>query len=282
MGIVLAVSIAAALVLIGAGAWTEVRSRWAVALVPVPVVDEAAPAAPEPEPLASPGLPRTLALGVRAAVRRHPDPMLAVIETVIWMLVAATWIDHLRAPRSGVVAQVVWALTIVPHEAGHLLCAPFGWTLQFAGGSIWQALIFVLPAVVAFVLRRQISTSLLFWAMVGHSFLNMAPYIGDASARDLPLLFGLSKDHHDWWNLLGHYGLLDYDSLFAAAAVIVGSAILLWAVLTGIAAAWLLPRQGIGASPRFEGGFWRALWDALRAGAAEDGLETDGGETGMA
>ena len=276
MSTVLFVSIGVvAIALMGIGAWTEVRARRIRRPALVTLADEVS-VPPEPAPLSAPGLPGTLALGVRAAVRRHPDPMLAVLETGFWLLVAATWIDHLRAPRSGFTAQAVWAITIVPHEAGHLICAPFGWTLQFAGGSIWQVLIFVLPAVVAFAVRRQISTSLLFWALVGHSFLNMAPYIGDASTRDLPLLFGLGKDHHDWWNLLGHYGLLDYDHIFAAVAITAGSAILLCAVSTGIAAAWLLPRRMIGPFPRFEGGFWRALWAAFRAGAGEEQRSHEG------
>ncbi|WP_119067165.1 hypothetical protein [Aggregatilinea lenta] len=269
MGIVLAVSIAAALALIGVGAWTEVRARRRRRPALVTFAEEIS-VPPDPVPPSVPRLPGTLSSGLRTAILNHPAPALAVLETGFWLLVAGTWIDHLRAPRSGLTAQMVWALTIVPHEAGHLICAPFGWTLQFAGGSIWQVLIFVLPAVFAFAVRRQISTSLLFWALAGHSFLNMAPYIGDASTRDLPLLFGLGKDHHDWWNLLGHYGLLDYDAVFAAVAIGVGSVILVWAVITGVAAAWLLPRQGIGTSARFESRFWRALWAAFRAGAGEE------------
>lgn len=208
--------------LIGAGLWIEAR--------------------PGIDPLAGPKR-------FWAAVRRHPVPIFGIIETGAWLLVLVSLIEHLRQPESGI-GWVIWALTIGPHEIGHVICMPFGWTLQFLGGSIWQVLIFILPAIFALVLRRQISGSLFFWALTGHSLINLSRYIDDASARELPLLFGMSKDHHDWWNLLGHYGLLDYDHTLAMMVKLAGIGIILLAVGLGIFTAWVLPRTRLGHTRR--------------------------------
>jgi hypothetical protein len=209
-------------------------------------------------------LPRlSLLRRFRQAAGRNPAPGYAVLETVFWVFVLATMVDNVQAPRESTTARLVWLLIIGPHEIGHLICMPFGWTLNILGGSLWQILAFLLPALYAFLVRRQISTSLVFWAMTGHSFINLAPYIGDARARSLPLLFGMSKEHHDWWNLLGHYGLLEYDHTLAAAATLIGAGIIVLAAAAGIITAWLLPRTRLGPAPRFEGNFFRAVAHAL-------------------
>ncbi len=255
MQMVIMAAAGAGLALVGIGLWREVGRR----------------VRPQPEP---PGVIRPLTAardtpwlgGIRAAAARHPAPLLAVVESGAWLAVLITLVLHLRNPREGAVAFVVWAITIGPHEIGHVLCMPFGWFLHVAGGSIWQILAFALPAIYAFAVRRQITTSLVCWALAGHSLINLAPYIGDARARDLPLILGLSKDHHDWWNLLRTYGLLDYDHALAALATISGAGLVLGAVVLGILAAWTLPRARIGPCARFEGGFWQALRAALAAG----------------
>jgi hypothetical protein len=237
---------AAGVVLIGVGVWIEMGKK-----------DEPAVSA----------VPRADGLGVRRLVRemiaRHPAPALAVIETVFWVLVLITLALHMSSRREGSVAFVIWALTIGPHEAGHVICMPFGWFLNVAGGSIWQVLIFALPALYALAVRRQISGALFFWALAGHSLINLSVYIGDARARQLPLILGMSKDHHDWWNLLRDVGLLDYDRVLAAVVECAGAAIIVGAVGLGIVTAWLLPRTRSGS--RYEGRFWAALRDRWRS-----------------
>jgi hypothetical protein len=117
--------------------------------------------------------------------------------------------------------------------------------------------------VFAFILRRQISGSLFFWVMTGHSLIDLSRYIADASAQDMPLLFGMSKDHHDWWNLLGHYGLLEYDHTLALIVKLGGIGIILLAVGMGIFTTWILPRRTLGHVPRYQGSFWAAVKIAL-------------------
>ena len=47
---------------------------------------------------------------------------------------------------------------------------------------------------------------------LGHNFINSSVYAADARARVLPLLGG-DRAGHDWANMLGMLGLLDYDQI---------------------------------------------------------------------
>lgn len=198
----------------------------------------------------------------QAAVRQHPAKLLAYIETTVWLLVLLSLIDHVLSYR-GFTAAIIWYLTIGPHEIGHLLCLPFGQFLYVACGSIWQVLLWVLLGVYSLLVQRQISVTLLFWAVAGHSLVNLAQYIGDARARQLPLLFGQSADHHDWYNLLNMLGLLNADKMLAALATLIGIIIVVSVVVAGILSAWLLPRTRLGRVRRFDGSPLRALSSAL-------------------
>ncbi len=244
--ILLGTLIVSAVMLIAVGAWRETVAR------PTPDI----------RPLASPAL----ATRVIRAARRHPVPALALIESGVWLAAAWALVAMAREPREGAVAYGVWLLTIGPHEIGHIVCAPFGWFLTVAGGSIWQVLLYALLAAWTMIVRRQVTVPLLLWTLVGLSCMNLAPYIGDARARDLPLLFGMSKDHHDWWNLLGRYGLLEYDHTFAAIATGAGLVIGGAAVLLGLLTTWLVPRTRLGGAPRYAGTPWGALRESLHPG----------------
>ena len=66
----------------------------------------------------------------------------------------------------------------------------------------------------------------------------MAPYINDARAGQLPLLggnYGHSSPYgfHDWEFILTESGLLHYDHLLAQAAFVIGSLLMLLALLWG-------------------------------------------------
>jgi hypothetical protein len=197
-----------------------------------------------------------------AVARQHPAKPLAYAETAAWLLVLLSLADHVLSYR-GVTAALIWYLTIGPHEIGHLICLPFGQFLYIAGGSIWQVLVWVLLGVYALLVRRQISVTLSFWAVAGHSLVNLAQYIGDARARQLPLLFGQSAEHHDWYNLLNRLGLLNADQTLAALATLSGIIIVVGVVAAGILSAWLLPRTRLGRVQRFDGNPLRALSGAL-------------------
>ena len=187
---------------------------------------------------------------LQQAVRMHPAPILGWMETVFWVVMIVALVDDLIAPRTSTTAQIIWFLTIGPHEAGHFICNPFGTLIMFMGGSIWQVLFWLGLATYTLLARRQITFTMILLAITGHSFINMAVYIGDAQSKQLPLLFGMGAEHHDWANILGMLNLLQFDSALAVASVLVGAGIVMGAVVVGITTCWFLPRVGLGKVPR--------------------------------
>jgi hypothetical protein len=67
--------------------------------------------------------------------------------------------------------------------------------------------------------------------------MDLAPYIGDARALDLPLLGGVTgkdvEDYHDWEYLLRTLGWLQYDQALARASYNLGRALMIAALLWG-------------------------------------------------
>jgi hypothetical protein len=67
--------------------------------------------------------------------------------------------------------------------------------------------------------------------------MNLAPYIADARALQLPLLGGAigvdGASRYDWANLLDPRGWLEYDVQIATGADLIGSGILLTALVWG-------------------------------------------------
>ncbi len=126
------------------------------------------------------------------------------------------------------------------HEAGHPLIGLFSARLEAYGGTLGQL---VFPCVLAVFFWRKGHT-LGFAAGCIWFFengFNIARYVADARAQELPLVGG---GDHDWFTILTRWDLLQYDTRIAAALNLVG-----W---IGIAAtcAWVL---------------WRAWQDRRRA-----------------
>jgi hypothetical protein len=118
------------------------------------------------------------------------------------------------------------------HEAGHIVFRPFGSFITSLGGTLGQLL---MPSICMGVLlvktRDPFGASVAFW-WVGENFLDIAPYMNDARAGQLPLLggnFGHSAPYgfHDWQYLLTESGLLQYDHILAKATFLIGSVIML-------------------------------------------------------
>jgi hypothetical protein len=128
------------------------------------------------------------------------------------------------------------------HEAGHIFFSFFGRFLHVLGGSLLQIII---PALcfVAFLVRREpFSASIGLWWM-GQSFIDLAPYINDARARQLMLIGGVTgqeaPDFHDWNVLLSMAGLLKYDGAIAHLAKYTGVALILLALAWGSYSLWV-------------------------------------------
>lgn len=131
------------------------------------------------------------------------------------------------------------------HEFGHILFRPFGRYMTSLGGTLGQLL---MPAMCCGVLllqtRDPFGASVALW-WLGENFLDIAPYINDARAGELPLVggnFGHSAPYgfHDWEYLLGEIGRLHWDHGLARASHLLGSLVMLAALAWG---AWLLWRH---------------------------------------
>ncbi len=124
------------------------------------------------------------------------------------------------------------------HEAGHVVFRPFGSFITSLGGTLGQLL---MPTVCLYVfLFRQFdpfAAAVCFW-WIGENFLDIAPYINDARAGELPLLggnFGHSSPYgfHDWQYILTESGLIKHDHTIANTSFFIGSVMMIIALVWG-------------------------------------------------
>lgn len=121
---------------------------------------------------------------------------------------------------------------LIIHEAGHTLLGIFGFrTLTILGGSLFEILLPLL--ILAYHWYNQLRTGIqLSLYLVGYAFVNVSFYVADAGARQLPLIGGLSKEAHDWHNLLGMWGITHHDLTLGVLLVALGGICYLAAILT--------------------------------------------------
>jgi len=135
-------------------------------------------------------------------------------------------------------------IDLVFHEAGHVLFMPFGRFMTILGGSLAQLIMPVVAMCALIVTNRDnFGASLALW-WLGQSFMDLAPYIADARALQLPLLGGGTgadrPGSHDWENLLLDLNLIHRDLQIGSGTHILGAAIMLISMAWG---AYLLLMQ---------------------------------------
>ena len=122
---------------------------------------------------------------------------------------------------------IISSADLMVHEGGHVYFSFLGEFLHILGGTLTQLLF---PGVWIFICVRSgyryILPFGLFW--LGLNFLEIAPYIGDARARVLPL-FGDAVGH-DWAYILEKIGLLQFDTQLAACVKFSGVSLLFLAI----------------------------------------------------
>jgi hypothetical protein len=104
------------------------------------------------------------------------------------------------------------------HEAGHPLIGLCSSRLEPYGGTIGQ-LVFPIALAVAFWRKDQPLSfaGSLIWFF--ENWLNIARYMADARAQELPLVGG---GDHDWNTIFGAWQLLAYDTRIAAVVKSIG------------------------------------------------------------
>lgn len=170
---------------------------------------------------------------------------------LVWLLLSALGVavattryeDVVQGAMSMPVA-FLHRIDLVFHEAGHVIFGVLGDFMAVMGGSLMQLLV---PLVVcgAFLFKRgdPFGASVGLW-WTGQSLADLAPYIADARALRLPMLGGgTGADRlgiHDWENILGRLGLLEYDRTLGGIANSAGIVMMALALMWG---AMLLAKQ---------------------------------------
>ena len=122
--------------------------------------------------------------------------------------------------------RVLDGANLLFHEAGHLFFGILGDTMGLYGGTLGQ---FVFPSIVIVGFWRQRATLSLAvgWIWFFENFFNVARYMADARALELPLVGG---GDHDWSNIFWRWGVLHHDTHIAQAVAISGwiGMVLVW------------------------------------------------------
>lgn len=156
-----------------------------------------------------------------------PGTRVAVPRVMLTLVLALYGIPLMRRPEAG---GFLDGIDLAIHETGHLVFAPFGEVIQFAGGTLFQLIV---PAVfLVYFLRRgdrHAATVALWW--IAQNLWNISVYVRDARTQELPLVGG---GEHDWAFLLGHFGVLAHDQGIGRALHAIGTLLWLVAVAAGL------------------------------------------------
>jgi hypothetical protein len=180
--------------------------------------------------------------GFSALLLPEPDPdpvtgwaraaLLALL--VVWGLWFIT-----RTVASNAAGESFLHMVNLPfHEAGHVFFGIFGQFIGSLGGTLGQLLMPLIAMLVLLLQTRDpFGASVGLW-WLGQNFIDIAPYINDARAGQLPLVggnFGHSAPYgfHDWEYLLTETGLIRMDHQIAQASHLLGSLIMLLALAWG-------------------------------------------------
>lgn len=195
----------------------------------------AAPARPSPDPSAGDFVKAWL-FQVEPAV----NPFYFAGRVLVWIGLAVWGWKLLSLPMDAefLAGSFLHNVNLAFHEAGHVIFGLFGWRfLQVLGGSLGQILMPLVCAGAFLIQNRDpFGASVGLW-WTAENFMDLAPYIGDARALELPLLGGVTgrdvEDYHDWEYLLRTTGGLPYDRLLASASFNLGRVLMLAALLWG-------------------------------------------------
>ncbi|MCB1615609.1 MAG: hypothetical protein KDI30_06320 [Pseudomonadales bacterium] len=147
----------------------------------------------------------------------------------------------------GIMNSFMHNINLPFHEFGHFLFQPFGRFMMILGGSLFQVLFpFILCLIFSLKQRDNFAASVMLW-WCGQSYIDLSPYIADATYRGLPLILGMGESAHDWGNLLRMTDMLEYDYIIARGSFLLGAALMLLSFIWG---AYLLYRQYRGFENR--------------------------------
>ena len=125
---------------------------------------------------------------------------------------------------------------LVFHEAGHPIFGLVSARLAVYGGTIAQ-LAMPIAATISFWARRHTLGYAICFAWACESLLNVATYMGDARAMQLPLIGGLDPElYHDWREIFRRWNMLELDTAWAGL-----NRMIAW--VAGLGLCWWLVRR---------------------------------------
>lgn len=146
---------------------------------------------------------------------------------------------------------------LVFHEAGHVIFSWFGEFMHVLGGSLMQVLVPLIWFVAArFWGKDAFAGALCLWLM-GHSLVDVAPYINDARSLQLELLGGgngREVEGHDWEYLLTELNLLHKDVYISRWVLRVGRWVMALSLGWAAVVLWVQGREKMGEEEESEGG----------------------------
>jgi len=135
------------------------------------------------------------------------------------------------------------------HEFGHLFFAFMGQFMAVAGGSLMQLLV-PIGAGALLLARRDYFGASVAGCWLSFSLSNLAVYVGDAVAQELPLVsFSPDGGEHDWFFLLDHFNALGYDLRLALIIRRIAFLLLAASFLSGALFAIRYQRSAIRRDP---------------------------------
>lgn len=142
-------------------------------------------------------------------------------------------------------------ITLLFHESGHLVFAPFPGAMPILGGSLMQLIVPVAAAVHLLWKQRDYFGFSVGLAWLSYSLCDLSRYIKDAAREELPLVgFGTNLDH-DWATLLRRWDLLAYGDEIAWVTRMTGHGIGLLSIAFGAWLCWAMWQQR-DAPPTFD------------------------------
>ncbi|HNX42026.1 MAG TPA: hypothetical protein PLB68_05995 [Candidatus Aminicenantes bacterium] len=157
-----------------------------------------------------------------------------ILRAALWLYFLWALVHHVQDP---LYQSLFKPINLGIHELGHILFIPFGMTLEIFAGSFVQC---VAPLIALLLFLRQedyfaISVAIGWFST---NLYDVATYLGDARAQELPLVSPFAGEPlHDWNYLLGKWHLLDQDQAIASGIRFFAFLSMAAALLFG---AWLL------------------------------------------
>lgn len=164
------------------------------------------------------------------------------LPLLIWFVYVL--VRHLADPMYN---SILAPVNLGIHELGHFIFSIFGQFISMAGGTILQ-LLAPLFLMINFYRQGDFFAITLCFGWLSTNLFNVATYIADARAMDLPLVmvFGNENVIHDWNYLLSKLGLLQFDTIIAFLVRFLAVLSMLVCLYSGGWLLWKIVKNQIG------------------------------------